>query len=205
MTEHFPINPINPLKSSIMKNHVLKSLLGLVLIAFLFSGCDIFGSADDVEVKVELDVIFQADENGEFSNVTYVGDPVHLDLNTVPELQPYLDKIKEVKITKIEYSITGYTSEPPGTAVIFTDGKMMYESAAGTNESELSAVTTVNLMTASGVYELPINQPGFDGLAALLLDKNEAYVFTQGTLSSTPVSFNVPTTFYLTVRASAID
>lgn len=189
-----------------MKKHVLKSLLGLVLIAMTLSGCDLFDKAADVTFDVELDVNFVTDENGEFSNVTYVGDPVTLDLESHPEIAPYISKIKKVELTKIEYSITSYTSEPPGTPVTFSNGTMMYNSVGASGAAmTLSTVGSVNLMTAGGPNTLPKDDANFNALAALLLDKKEAVVFTQGTLSSTPVSFNIPTTFYLKITASALE
>lgn len=190
-----------------MKNRVFRSLLGLALLTLTltFSGCELFDKAADVTFDVELDVMFVTDENGQYSNKTYTGDPVHLDLKAHPEIAPYIDKIKDVKLTKIEYSITSYTSEPPGTAVTFSGGSMNYSSTATTTGAEtLSTVSTVNLMTASGVNVLPKNDASFNALAKILIDKREAYVFTKGTLSSTPVSFNVPTTFYLTITANAL-
>ena len=189
-----------------MKNHVLKTLLGLALIAMTFSGCDLFDNAADVTFDVELDVIFVTNEGLTFQNKAYTGDPVHLDLESHAEIAPYIDKIKEVKLTKIEYSITNYSSQPPGTAVTFSNGVMNYnEVAAGGTPKTLSTVGSVNLMTSTGIYELPKNQANFDALAKVLLDKKEAFVFTAGTLSSTPVAFNIPTTFYLTITANALE
>jgi hypothetical protein len=190
-----------------MKHVVLKSLLGLSLVVTLmFSGCDLLENADDVSFDIEVDVTFVADENGQFTNKPYTGDPVLLDISSNSEIQKYKDKIKKVEVTKIEYSITSYTSEPPGTAVTMTGGTMRYSAATGGNSLELSSVATLNLMTAGATpKELPINSSSFNALGQLLLDNNQAYVFTQGTLSSTPVSFNVPTTFYLRVTANALD
>src|SRR5688500_3190975 len=139
-----------------MKKRVLVSLLGLVLIAFTFSGCDLFDKAADVTFDVELDVLFVTDENGTFQNKAYTGDPVTLDLESHPEILPYINKIKKVKITKIEYSITSYTSEPPGTAVTFSNGTMLYNSVGATAAAQtLSTVGSVNLMTAGGPNTLP--------------------------------------------------
>jgi hypothetical protein len=189
-----------------MKNLVLKPVFGLALIALLLSGCDLVDKADDVTFEITLDKTFVADENGTFTNKNYPGDPVLLDLASHTDVTPYLNKIKDVKITKVEYQITSYTSEPPGTAVMFSNGTMRYSETSGGTSSELSTVPgPLNLMTASGVKELPKNDANFNALAKILLDKKQAYVFTVGTLSSTPVSFNVPTTFYITITANALE
>lgn len=191
-----------------MKHVVLKSLLGLSLIATLtLGGCDLLETADDVSFDIEADVTFMADENGTFTNKQFVGTPVLLDISKNSEIQKYKDKIKKIEITKIEYSITAYVAEPPGTAVTMTNGSMRYSSASnGSNSLELSAIQTLNLLTVGATpQELPINSANFNALGEMLLNNNQAYVFTQGTLSSTPVQFNVPTTFYLKVTANALD
>jgi hypothetical protein len=189
-----------------MKKFVLRPVLGLALILFALSGCDLVDKADDVTFDITLEKTFVIDENGTFTNKTYPGDPVLLDLASHTDVTPYLTKIKEVKITKVEYQITSYTSEPPGTAVMFSNGKMKYSEVSGGTSSDLSDVPgPLNLMTASGVKELPKNDANFNALAKILLDKKQAYIFTTGTLSSTPVSFNVPTKFYITITANALD
>jgi hypothetical protein len=189
-----------------MKNHVLKSLLGLALIAFTFSGCDLLDKADDVTFDVEVDVTFVTDENLPATNKVYAGEPVLLDLTTNVEVLKYADKIKKIEVTKIEYSITGYAAEPAGTNVTFSNGKMVYAASATGAKSDLSTVSMVNLATAgSGTFALPIVDANFTALGDLLLDEKKAYVFTTGTLSSTPVQFNVPTTFFVKITANALD
>jgi hypothetical protein len=154
-----------------MKKHFLRSLLGLALVAFTLSGCDKLEEADDVEFDIEVDVVFLVDENGEFSNVTYVGDPVTLSIAGNAQIQQYADKIKEVRIKKVEYSIAGYSADPPGTQVTFSDGIMFYASVGAANASILSTVASVNLATSSGVHELPVDEDSFADLGAILLEE----------------------------------
>ena len=189
-----------------MKKVVFKPVFGLALLAFVLSGCDLVEKADDVTFEITLNHTFVVDENSPSQNHPYTGDPVLLDLASHTDVAPYINKIKSVELTKVEYSITDYTSDPPGTAVMFTGGTMNYSATDGGTSSELSTVPgPLNLMTASGINELPKNDANFNALAKLLLDNKQAYVFTKGTLSSTPVSFNVPTTFYVTITANALD
>ena len=187
-----------------MKNTFLRSLFGLSLVAFTLLGCDKLEEADDVEFDIEVDVTFVVDENGTFSNVTYVGDPVTLSIAGNSQIQEYADKIKEVRIKKVEYSITGYAAEPPGTAVTFSNGVMMYASVGASSAATLSTVASVNLATASGTYELPVDEDSFADLGAILLEDHEATIYTAGTLTSTPVQFNIPTTFTITIVANAL-
>jgi hypothetical protein len=189
-----------------MRTHVLRPVMGMALIALLFSGCDLVDKADDVTFEITLETEFVVDENQTFQNKAYPGDPVLLDLASHTDVAPYLNKIKDVKITKVEYQITGYAAEPPGTAVMFSNGLMKYsETGTGTSATLSTVPGPLNLMTASGVQELPKNDANFNALAKILLDKKQAYVFTTGTLSSTPVQFNVPTTFYVTITANALE
>jgi hypothetical protein len=187
-----------------MKNRFFRSLLGLTLVAFTLAGCDKLEEADDVEFDIEVDVTFVVDENGSFSNVTYVGDPVTLSIAGNAQIQQYADKIKEIRIKKVEYSITGYSAEPPGTQVTFSDGIMFYASVGAANAAILSTVSTVNLATSTGVHELPVDDDSFADLGALLLEEHEATIFTAGELTSTPVQFNIPTTFTITIVADAL-
>jgi hypothetical protein len=187
-----------------MKNPLLRSLLGLTLVAFTLLGCDKLEEADDVEFDIEVEVLFLVDENAQGSNVTYPGDPVTLSIAGNAQIQQYADKIKEVRIKKIEYSIAGYAAEPPGTAVTFSNGIMFYASIGAASADILTTVESVNLATSSGVHELPVDEDSFADLGALLLEEHEATIFTSGTLSSTPVQFNVPTTFTITIVADAL-
>lgn len=187
-----------------MKNSFFRSLLGLVIVAFTLAGCDKLEEADDVEFDIEVDVIFVADENGTFTNVTYVGDPVTLSIAGNSQIQQYADKIKEIKVKKIEYSITGYAAEPPGTQVTFSDGVMFYASVGAANAAILTSVSSVNLATSTGTHELPVDEAAFADLGALLLEEHEATIYTAGELTSTPVQFSIPTTFTLTIKADAL-
>lgn len=189
-----------------MKNAVFKSFFGLVLLSLVFAGCDVVEKADDVTFEITLNHTFEVDEGQEHQNHLYTGDPVLLDLASHTDVAPYINKIKSVELTKVEYSITNFASEPAGTAVMFSGGTMNYSATDGGASSELSTVPgPLNLMTASGINELPKNDANFNALAKLLLDNKQAYVFTKGTLSTTPVIFNVPTTFYIRITANALD
>lgn len=189
-----------------MKNSLFRSMLLLLFVAFTFLGCDKLEEADDVEFDIEVDVIFLIEENAVGSNVTYLGDPVTLSISQDSRVQEYADKIKSVKIKKIEYQISNFASEPPGTAVTFSNGSMLYAATgtAGAQADVLSTVATENLMTSAGVKELPVNNDAFEDLGAILLEDFSATIFTAGTLSSTPVSFSVPTTFTITIVADAL-
>lgn len=186
-------------------------ILGLLFISAAFVTCDALEEADDVVFHTSLEIIFVADENGNGVSVAY-DDLQILDFANNAEAAPYLDKIKDIEITKVTYRITGYVedpmAQPPCTNVVMTNGFAKFGQVGTLEEivfgSFAATAAGVNLQSTVSETELDINADQFKALADLLLDEKKANIYSVGTLSCTPIAFNVVSKFYVTVTANAL-
>jgi hypothetical protein len=182
--------------------------LGLLFISASLLSCEL----DDVVFHAELEIIFAANEEADGVDVAY-DDLQTLDLASNSEIEPYLKKIKDVEITKVTYRITGYmedpTADPPCSNVIMTNGFAKFGEVGTSEEIELgsyaAAASSVNLQTTTAETELDIDPAQFNALSDLLIDKKKANIYSVGTLSCTPIKFNVVAKFYATITANAIE
>ncbi|MFZ6010645.1 MAG: hypothetical protein ACOYXT_09880 [Bacteroidota bacterium] len=189
-----------------MKNHVLKSWMALALIAICFFGCDALEEADDVTFDADFDIIFEADENGDGVNVPYSSSET-LDISTDPDVNKYLDKIKEVKVNKITYRITGYDASPHNNQVIFNSGTASFGPAGANTKSvtvQYASASGVNLQTTVSETELNIDNTQFATIENIVRNDKKIKMYSEGVLTQTPVAFNVVATFYVTVTANAL-
>jgi len=174
------------------------NVLSFVLLLFVFgvmSSCDLLDKADDVSFDVTLPLEFVIDENEDNPGGKAYSDTELLDATSDAEVAKYANKIKEFKVNKITYTISG---ADPNT-VIFTDGALKVSSSGKT----IATASTVNLSTTSET-ELTADTAGFNELAAKLLDDKQEMILLNGTLSQTPVSFYVEFKFYVTITANAL-
>lgn len=71
------------------------------------------------------------------------------------------------------------------------------------NGKVIATASSVSLSNTAET-ELTADLDGFNDLAARLLDDKQEIVMLNGTLSETPVSFNVRFRFYLKITADAL-
>lgn len=183
------------------------SILALSAIAFTFTSCELFDSADDVTIEEEVVLYWDTDENLIGSNVPY-DDVQILDLADYPEFEPYLDKIKSVEISKITYRVTNFDNSPHGTPVSLVGGTAAfgpYDASTPSVTVPMATASSVDLGTATADATLAIDAAGLSKIAKDLLDDKQVKMYSQGTLSKTPVAFRVVSTFYVKIVANALD
>jgi hypothetical protein len=179
----------------------LSGAVVLLVLVFSFYGCDKIDEATDVSFDVEFEGEFVIDEQGDLGEEPY-SSTLTVDAKSNTKVADYAAKIKEIKVNKITYRITNYAA--PGGAVSFLNGKMSF-GTVGAAPSVVATVGSVNLQTQGGVEtELDINQDQLNSIANTLLDELEVAVYTEGTLSNTPVGFKVPVKFYVTITADVL-
>jgi hypothetical protein len=186
-------------------------IMGLLFITAAFVTCDALEEADDVTFEEDFEIIFHADENGNGVGVAYK-DLQTLDFASNTDIAPYLNKIKDIEVTRVTYRITGYqedpNADPPCTNVVMTNGFAKFGQVGTLEEIELGAFAAtaagVNLQATTAETDLTINAAQFKALADLLLDEKKANIYSVGTLSCTPIQFNVVATFYVTITANAL-
>ncbi|MBX2895502.1 MAG: hypothetical protein KF763_08665 [Cyclobacteriaceae bacterium] len=170
----------------------IKHLLPIALVLALgsFTSCELFDKADDVTFNVVLPLNFVIDEDdpeaGSYS------DSKLLNAGSDPEIAKYADKIKEFKIDKVTYTITN-----PNPASVTVGGTL------STSSSVIATASGVSLSNAAET-DLNANTAGFNDLAAKLLEDKQEMILLTGTLSDTPVSFNVRFRFYVKITANAL-
>lgn len=173
----------------------------LLMVLFLFSGCDKIDEATEISFDVEFDGEFVVNEAGDLGEEPY-SSTLTVDAKSNTKVADYAAKIQAIKVNKITYRITDYSA--PGGAVTFLNGKMSF-GTVGAAPSVVATVGSLNLQTQGGVEaELDINESELDEIAATLLETLEVAVHTEGTLSDTPVAFKVPVTFYVTITSKVL-
>lgn len=192
-----------------MRKSIVKflALAVFAVFAMTFASCDLFEKADDVTFEEELVVNWDTDENLTGTNVPYE-DAQILDLADYPVLAPYVDKIKSVEVTKITYRITNFDNTPHGQPVTLTGGIAAfgpYDASAPSVSVPMAGASGVNIGSATTETTLSIDAAGLSKVAKDLLDDKQIKMYSEGTLSKTPVAFRVVSTFYVKITANALD
>lgn len=177
-----------------MKNHAL--LLAAFAILSL-SSCEL----DDVSFDSTLEENILVTEESEGTSVEYE-ETIVLDATTDPDINKYKSKIKGFKIRKLSYQIVNYFGQP----AVF-NGSLSFGDQSQTSPTVLASVTNLDIQQAynlSQVYELSLNQADIDKIAALLKEDKAVKIYLTGTLSQTPVTFEVNVIMDVTVEADAL-
>ncbi len=172
----------------------------LLIALFSFSGCDKIDDATDVSFDVEFEGEFVINEASDLDEEPY-SSTLTVDAKSNSKVADYAAKIKDIKVNKITYRITDYAASG---AITFLNGKMSFGNV-GAAPTVVATVGSLNLQTQGGVEtELDINESELNEIAATLLQTLEVAVYTEGTLSDTPVAFKVPVKFYVTITANVL-
>jgi hypothetical protein len=182
-------------KSTFMKTKSFLSIL-LLIVFGTFSSCDLFDEADDVSFDSTIPLTFVINETAQNPEGMTYSDSELLDVTSDPDVAEYASKIKEIKVTRVTYTIS--PGADPNT-VIFTDGTLKISSTGKT----IASVSSASLSNTTET-DLISNTDGFNELATKLLDDKKEIILMNGTLSSTPVAFTVKFNFYVTITADAL-
>lgn len=187
----------------------LRPLLSIAALAslLLFNSCDFLDKLGQVTFDTELKTTFAVDETGTVTNRNYTANRT-LDATTDADIQKYKDKLKDFRINDIAYKITGYSTTAGLADVIFSNGKFSFGDADATSPSvAVNLANSLNLrdLSSTGI-ETKVPLPAdANTLASLLQTDKKLKVYAEGTLSRTPVKFNIEVTFYVSVTADALD
>lgn len=171
----------------------------IALLAVSSFSCGILDKADvNFDIKLKQDFIVA--ETASATNVTKSYEAV-LDASANADFAKYKNKLKDMKINKITYQVTGYATTLPN-AVSFSAGTF---SVDGTT---LVTQGTTDLKAVNGAAEVEVtslNPSGVSALVAKLKTDGKATVKASGTLSATPVAFKLTAYYYVTVTANALN
>jgi hypothetical protein len=186
-------------------NIMLRSAL---FIGFAFLGsslsCDIFDKADDITFDVEISHTFVIDENLDSPTSVSYFDSDMIDPNQNAEFAKYKDKIQELTINEVTYTVTNYDPATPG--VIFTNGMGSFSATAGSSAAFASADLAIQNIQASvgGSFTLNYSVSDLQQIATRMQDLQPVFFQVSGTFSSTPVAFSVPVVLHCTIKADAL-
>lgn len=172
-------------------------MLYLAVLAVLstYSSCDLLDKADDITFDTEVPVYFMINETDvNEMGKTYTGVTL-LDLTDDPDVAKYESKIKDVKVNKVTY----YVYALDKTGVNFSGGSLVISSSNRT----IATLTSLAL-TEGANGDFSIDPSGFSELSANLKNNKNEVIKLQGTLSKTPISFEVECRFFVSVTADAL-
>ena len=168
----------------------------ILLLTFgFFVSCDLIDKADDVSFDTTQTVSFLINETASNPSGKSFSDTKVLNVASDPDVAKYASKLKEFKVNKITYTISG--ANP--SSVNFTNGKIV--TSAGKTIASASSIP----LTTTSETQLTSDNSGINDLTASLLSNKQEQITLSGNLSSTPVTFTVNIKFYLTITANALD
>ncbi|MCU0357127.1 MAG: hypothetical protein MUE95_06075 [Cyclobacteriaceae bacterium] len=177
-----------------MKTKLIIGAFALLALTLLL-GCDLIDKADDVSFDTELPVYFSINEtevNAE--GKTYNGE-VELDITSDADVSKYASKIKEIKVNRISYYIDGVN---PG-GVTFNSGLLRMVSA-----NQVIATLGNTALNEGANGDFITDAAGFNELSSRLKNNKREIIRMSGNLSTTPITFRLRCTFYVTVKADAL-
>lgn len=172
--------------------------------SFLISGCSLFEKVDDVTFDVEITHTFVIDENMDSQgNPVSYSDVDAIDPKTNSDFNKYKDKIKEITVNKITYTVSDYEADG---AVSFTNGTGKFKAtASGTTALGSAGISFQNIQASvGGNFELTYAVSDLNAIANHLEKVEPVYFEVAGTFSKTPVAFKVPVTIHCTIKADAL-
>jgi len=179
-----------------MENRSLASKLSTLLVIALLASCNLFDKVDDVSFNTEFEESFVI--NG--ATTDPYSSVITLDATSDPEVNKYKEKIKEITINKITYTVTNYNG-PAGTTF---SGDALF----GANPSLGSvAISNLNLGSASSSgeeFELDLSQETVDKVTNQLKADKKVAVTLAGTFSNEPVNCVIKLKVNAKVTADAL-
>ncbi|OYU64929.1 MAG: hypothetical protein CFE22_16220 [Cytophagaceae bacterium BCCC1] len=127
------------------------------------------------------------------SVATFSGSQV-LDPTTNKKFQENVDKIKDVKITKISYTISDFNGPDTQTASVSLD----FADASGNNKQNFGALSNVILKVENGNEKFfNLNNAQLAAMAALFkTPPNKFTIYNSGSFNQAPAKFKMKLKFY---------
>jgi|GEM_PF-4723565 len=172
----------------------------LLAIPLLFGGCD---KIKTVTFNSEFSVKFEVDETDTGMNIPY-HEMEAINLADDPDLAPYIDDIKDIKIKSISYKIENYT----GTEDITFDAEIGFAPFSATSSDVFSSTGGVLLFDKSQETTktlLYFNPSAIDRIKNLLMADKAIRVFADGLMSHGPVKFDLKVYVFATISAETED
>ncbi len=175
----------------------------LILVALCLtylSGCSLFDKIDDITFDATLTEYLEVADESTSQNVAY-SEIVVIDATSDPEIEKYIDKIKEIKLKKLTYQIVSVSNTAPGT--LFS-GNLSLGDISGSSPSVVITITNLDINDLSTVHEVAINQNDINTVNSLLKSDKAVAFYLSGEISQTPVYANIEIVMDVEVDADAL-
>ncbi|MGE0770398.1 MAG: hypothetical protein AB7K37_01715 [Cyclobacteriaceae bacterium] len=179
---------------------VLRTVLfvGLFIVGSSLS-CSLFDKVDDVTFDIVVEHTFSIDAS-ENDPLSYSKKET-IDPSTNSEFAKYKDKIKEITIKSVEYSVENYSGEP---GITFSNGKGTFV-GTGTSAAASASLAFQDIQASVGqTFQLDYSTAGLDEIGNELENLKKIDFQVSGNLSGVPVAFQVPVTITMTIKADAL-
>jgi len=194
--------------------HFALRAFAAISFAFVMSSasCDLFQNADAITFTALLEHDFEINETAVSPNgkdyATKPEDEVLDAAQVNTEFKEHADKIESIKINKVTYVMSGYSSTC-SVPVGFSGGTLTFSDpdATGTAGAVVVNLTNANLQSASNdgtIYTLTFDQTAADEISRLLKDKKKVRIHATGRLSCTPLYLKVAAKIDCTLTARVI-
>ena len=188
-----------------MKKSMFKTpfAIGLALIALMFTSCDLFDKADDISFDTTLEEAIVVNEPATAVSKTY-SKYITLDATSDPEINKYKSKISGFKVKKVNYQVTQFTQN---SVITISNASISFGDASSSAAEVLGTIPNINIKEAfdnGTVFELTLDQTKINRISSLLKDDKAVKVYVEGTLSQTPVEFEITVSLDVTVEADAL-
>jgi hypothetical protein len=176
-----------------LASKILLRLFSILCFAMLslFISCE---DLDTISFDVSQPVVFSINETAVNSSGKDYEITASINISQNLDLIDYLDRLEEVDIKHIEYTISNAT---------FQDISLNNASIETSSGLDIVAAKSIALSSGSS-GELSLNPPGVNDLETRLQGSGSDQLRLFGDLTRTPLACTVTVTFHLTVKARAI-
>jgi len=174
----------------------LLSLLFVALIV-LFTGCDEADELTEFDISEDfsatINVNLPNDSEGQEASINEFAS---IDISDSPEIEDNFNLIESISINAITYEIDGYSGIEGATVT----------NASFTFNGDTISIADLNLEESDAnntIYELN-DDVVFNSISQMLLNSSELSFGVTGTVSGTPVAFDVKVNFDITVTVDVL-
>ncbi len=165
------------------------------------ASCELFDKVDDVTFDIEIKHTFVI--NASATDPLSYTEIEEIDPTDNADFAKYKDKIQNVTINSVEYTVANYSGDP---GITFSNGNGSFF-AQGTSSTALAtaAINIQNISQAQGTIKtLEYSVQGLEAIASEMEQLKAVRMQVSGNVSAVPVAFNVPVTIKMTIVADAL-
>lgn len=163
----------------------------------LFTGCDEVDELTEFDIRenfsTTINVNLPNDSQGQEASINEFAS---IDISDYPEIEDNLNLVESISINSITYEIDNYSGI---VGAIVTN-------ASFTFNGDTISIEDLNLEESDAnntIYELN-DEVAFNSISQMLLNSSELSFGVTGTVSGTPVSFDVKVNFDITVTVDVL-